>query len=102
MQIRATLNTPAHVYLVLIDSQGKAVPLYPWNPGTRIDTTRFLPLPSVPPTATAGSPPGSDKGWSLDRNDGLETVLLLARRTPLEVDLAPLLANVPPTRLRHA
>jgi hypothetical protein len=42
-----------------------------------------------------------DKGWRLDEKPGLETVLLLARRTPLETDLGPLLTGLPAARLRH-
>src|SRR5262249_22173894 len=43
-----------------------------------------------------------DAEWPLDDRDGLETVLLLARRTPLprEVDLGELIGAPPPAQLR--
>jgi hypothetical protein len=45
---------------------------------------------------------GRSKGWKLDKQDGLETVLLLARRTPLprDVDLGRLIGQLPPTPVR--
>ena len=103
MQIQARLNAPAYLYLVLIDSQGNAVPLSPWNAGSRLTARTFFPLPGeLQPVAEVRSPPEDGRGWRLDKNAGLETVLLLARRTPLETDLGPLLAGLPPAKLRHA
>lgn len=102
VQIRAKLNTPAYVYLVLIDSQGQAVPLAPWNPTNKLAVKHFLPLPAnLQPTTEISSPPNTAMGWPLNHKDGLETILLLARRTPLDIDLGPLLANMPAVRLRN-
>ena len=33
LRIEARLNRPAYVYVVWIDSQGRASPVYPWTPG---------------------------------------------------------------------
>ena len=48
------------------------------------------------------SPPEADRGWPVNGPSGLETALLLVRRTPLplETDLAALIGQVKPLRLR--
>jgi hypothetical protein len=42
-------------------------------------------------------------GWKFGKRGGVETVLLLARRTPLDasVKLGPLLGSIPPPKLRN-
>jgi serine/threonine protein kinase len=105
VQVEARLNQPAYAYLLWLDGQGKVSPLYPWN-DTKIVHGLDTPPPERPPQAGVYSPttgPGAGKkGWPLDDRDGLETVLLLARRTPLpsEVKLSQLVGQLPPTRLR--
>jgi hypothetical protein len=49
------------------------------------------------------SPVNIGSGWVFDRHGGLETVLLLARRTPPEGDLrlGDLLAGMPPAPVRE-
>lgn len=79
---------PAHVYLLWIDSAGKAFPLYPWNRGTSLDITDLTVLPPcVPPQREVSSPAQWNRGWEMEGPSGLETILLLARRTPLPEDV---------------
>jgi hypothetical protein len=94
--VEARLNQPGHVYLVLLTSQGKAVPLYPWN-AHEIVQPKLVSPPEQPARKVVHSPTAEHGDWILDRHDGLETVLLLARKTPLpdDVDLAGLLGPVP-------
>jgi serine/threonine-protein kinase len=105
--LEARLNQPAHVYLLWLDGQGSVSPLYPWN-DVRIDHELAARPPERPQQQVVYSPTSSNpgdgpKGWKLDDQDGLETVLLLARRTPLpaDVNLADLIGELPPTPLRH-
>jgi hypothetical protein len=101
----ARLNQPAYVYLLWLDGQGETSPLYPWNDAL-IEHDLTARPPERPPQQVVYSPTGGPgdrpKGWPLDNHDGLETVLLLARRTPLpaDVNLAKLVGRLPPTRLR--
>jgi serine/threonine-protein kinase len=98
--VEARLNQPAYVYLVWLDGQGSASPLYPWN-DLRIEQGLAARPAERPPQQVVYSP--TTKGWELDAMDGLETVLLLARRTPLppDLNLADLIGQLPPTPLRH-
>jgi serine/threonine-protein kinase len=105
--VEARLNEPAYVYLLWLDGQGDVSPLYPWN-DLSIDHDLAARPPEAPPQQVVYSPTVSKrgdaaKGWKLDAQDGLETVLLLARRTPLsaEVHLADLIGRLPPAPLRH-
>jgi tRNA A-37 threonylcarbamoyl transferase component Bud32 len=101
----ARLNQRGYVYLLWLDGQGRATPLYPWN-DLLIEHDLTARPPERPPqqivTSPMGSPDDRPKGWPLDDHDGLETVLLLARRTPLpaDVDLAGIVGRLPPTPLR--
>jgi serine/threonine protein kinase len=103
VRLEAELNQPAYVYLLWLDGQGVVTPLYPWN-DVKIVNSLNTPPPQRPPQERVHSPPiGSNKGWPLDEHSGLETVLLLARRTalPAEVKLAQVIGKVAPARLRH-
>src|SRR5262249_36584151 len=78
-QITARLNRPAYVYLIWIDSTGAAQPVYPWQPG---DWTR---CPAEEPVAHLLLPhPDASYGtWPLHGPAGVDTLVLLARDTPL-------------------
>jgi serine/threonine protein kinase len=101
--IEARVSEPAYVYLLWLDSQGNVVPLYPWNlDKVKLDLTS--PPPPQQPQVVVQSPidPNGeeDRGWRLDKHEGLETVLLLARRTPLPdpIQLATVIGDrLPPT-----
>jgi hypothetical protein len=101
LRLEARLSQPAYVYLVWLDSEGHATPLYPWNEVARIvHKTLAAPPPERPAQSALQSPSVADKGWRVGGKSGLDTILLLARRTPLpaEVSLGELFAALPPTR----
>jgi serine/threonine protein kinase len=78
IHIEAKLNQRAYVYLLWLDGQGKITPLYPWI------EQDFSKLPAeVPVASELHDPPELDKGWPVEGPSGLETILMLARRTPL-------------------
>jgi hypothetical protein len=80
LQIAARLNRPAYLYLVWITSEGAAQPLYPWRPG------RWEPCPAADTVASLVLPPpapGRPRTWSIDTPGGVETLVLMARVTPL-------------------
>ena len=92
LRVKVDLNRPAYVYLVWIDSQGKAAPVYPWTPG------KWLPLPSRQTREQRVNLPSAiDEGWPIKGPAGMETLLLLARDEPLPsgFDVAKELADLP-------
>jgi hypothetical protein len=102
MSLQVELNQPAFAYLVWLDSDGKAVPLYPWNH----DTLQVRDVNEPPPARKAATViynPPIGGGWKFGPTAGLETVLLLVRRTHLEpgARLGDVLRAVPPPGLRH-
>jgi serine/threonine protein kinase len=78
LRIEAKLNRRAYVYLVWIDGQGQASPLYPWKPGDW--TSRRGP---ESPVDHLSLPPEADEYWPVRGPGGVETLLLLAREEPL-------------------
>jgi hypothetical protein len=103
VHITAKLNQPAYVYLLLLDSRGELTPLYPWN-GLELEVHDLdRPPPARPPLrevhspTVEGAPDDESKGWPLDDKDGLETIVLLARRTPLPagVKLGAVIGKMP-------
>lgn len=106
-RVEVRLNQPAYIYLLWLDTQGEVTPLYPWN-AVKIENDLTLLPPEKQPVASIISPTAADsrddsQGWPIDDQSGLETVLLLARRTPLpaSVKLTELVGPPSPTRLRH-
>jgi hypothetical protein len=75
LRIEAEVDRPAYLYLVYLDCQGKATPLYPWQGGWQ---KRGPEAPrerlSVPESGAAPLDPGPS---------GVESILLLARAEPL-------------------
>jgi hypothetical protein len=109
VHVTAKLNQPAHVYLLLLDSQGELTPLYPWNT-LALDVHDLnrpppvrSPAPVVHSPTVEGAPDDESKGWPLDDKDGLETIVLLARRTrlPPEVKLGTIIGRMPRVPLRN-
>jgi hypothetical protein len=97
------LNEPAHVYLVWLDSEGGATPLHPWNPGGDIKVENVAVPPPVMDACSELSAPlplddGRPSGYPMEGKSGLETILLLARRTPLpeNVNLTARLGKLTP------
>src|SRR5262249_55345595 len=100
VHVEARLNQPAYVYLVWLESQGEVTPLYPWNDDEIVRAVTVAP-PLRRPARIVHSPARVTKGWPADDKEGLETVLLLARRTPLPADrrLVKLIGEVPSSKL---
>ena len=91
LTLEVRLNQPAFVYLLWLDSEGGITPLHPWNPGGDIEVERL----TAPPRTTACQvlhaprplPNGVPSGYKMEGRSGLETLLLLARRTPVPMDV---------------
>jgi hypothetical protein len=75
MRIEAELNRPAYLYVIWLDSVGKATPMYPWRDGNWHD--RPADERAVKRLAL---PPGEGEAAPLDPSpSGVESILLLAR-----------------------
>jgi hypothetical protein len=74
-RIAATADRAAYLYLFWIDTEGQAVPVYPWQPGrwgTRPAEERRVAELELPPTAA--------KGYTISgARPGMETLILVAR-----------------------
>jgi serine/threonine protein kinase len=97
IQLRVHLNQPAYIYILWIDAEGHVQPVYPWHKGDwqqRPAQEKLLQELHWPQLANRWMP--IDAGPA-----GTETVILLARPTPLpaEVDLSGLLGELPPQPL---
>jgi aminoglycoside phosphotransferase (APT) family kinase protein len=97
VHVEARLSRPAYVYLVWIGGDGKVQPLYPWDPEAGFARTE-----SQQPRQVLHSPSERDRGWVVEGPSGVESVLLLARATPLpaDVDLEKLIGKLPATPLK--
>jgi hypothetical protein len=97
MSLQAQLEQPAFVYFVWLDSEGQALPLYPWNT-TTLEVKDIHLAPPVRIAAKLVDSPLLGGGWMFGKKGGMETVLLLARRTALPegIKLAALLDPLPP------
>jgi hypothetical protein len=91
--IEAELNRPAYAYVLWIDTEGKVLPVHPWRPGhwedrpaddERVQRLRRPEALDHYYTIKSGTP-------------GMETLVLLARETPLprDVDLQTELGELP-------
>jgi hypothetical protein len=101
MSVEVHFNQPAFTYLIWLDCTGRAVPLYPWN----YDSIEVEDLNQPPPARRPSRVvinPTLGTGWRFGQRGGLETVLLLARRTPLSEDtrLGSLLGTLPTAKMR--
>ncbi|MEJ7595088.1 MAG: serine/threonine-protein kinase [Planctomycetaceae bacterium] len=99
VRFEVDLNQPAYVYLLWVSPDGSVVPLYPW------DAEHFTGW-EAPKVAGSGRaidhvtiPTSPNRGFEAVEPLGLQTVVLLARRQPLDerVDLAQLLDGLPTT-----
>src|SRR5262249_47437187 len=98
IRIEAELDRPAYLYVIWIDSEGIAPPVYPWRPGHWEDSpTQEQPTPrlSLPRTVSNRYPISAAE-------PGMETLVLLVRESPWprEVDLRPLLAGLPQPQMQ--
>jgi tRNA A-37 threonylcarbamoyl transferase component Bud32 len=99
VHLHAKLNRPACVYLIWIDSEGKTIPLYPWD-SDRSEALWDAPLlkEAAKPTEVIDCPRASNRGFTAVGAQGMQHVVLLARSTPLDSPgktLQSLLANLP-------
>ena len=101
MYLEVQLDKPAFVYLVWIDSSGRVNPLYPWN-NEKIEVTDLNQVPPVRSATNRIFSPMLGRDWQFGDLSGMETVLLLVRRTVLPEDsnLGDILKDlpVPPVR----
>lgn len=96
VRVEAEVNPPAYLYIVWIDTAGKALPLYPWDPRWN--------WPAAEKPVDRLSLPSSGKNWPISAGKpGMETVLLLARQSPWprDVNLGALLADLPQPEMQH-
>jgi serine/threonine protein kinase len=102
VHLETQLNQPAYAYLLWVDGEGAVNALYPWNEDKIVlDVT--APAPDRGAGPVVHSPKQYTRGWRIEGKSGLETVLLLARKTPLprEVKLATVIGQLPPAPLRN-
>jgi hypothetical protein len=97
VRLEGKFNQPAYAYFLWLDGQGKVYSLDPWGDHDFHDRPARERC-----AAMIESPERIDKGHELSGRPGLETVLMLGRRTPLpaETDLAGIAGTLPPTALR--
>jgi predicted Ser/Thr protein kinase len=98
VHLEARLNQSAHSYLLWVDGQGKASLLYPRQDG------KYGSSPTGGSAReTVHSPEALDEGLTMKGPGGLETALLVVRRTPLPqgVDLVESIGVLPPSPLRN-
>ncbi|MGO9601601.1 MAG: protein kinase domain-containing protein [Isosphaeraceae bacterium] len=98
VHLEAKLNQPAYPYLLYLDGQGHISLLYPRQDG------KFGSSPAGDlPREKVHSPEALDDGLKMQGPGGLETALLLVRRTPLppNTDLAASIGPLPPSPLRN-
>jgi tRNA A-37 threonylcarbamoyl transferase component Bud32 len=97
VRMNVDLNRPAYVYIVWRDAAGSWSPVYPWHQGDWNGQSAHIIA-----HANLGLPEESGAGWPIRvPRAGMETLVLLARATPLPVDvpLDVLLGELPPTPL---
>jgi hypothetical protein len=97
IRITARIQPAAYLYLFWIDEEGSAAPVYPWKPGkwgTRPANEKPVTALDLPEQLT--------KGFTITAGrEGMETLILLARDTPLALDdddLKRRLRGLPPQR----
>lgn len=92
LRVEMELNRPAYIYVVWLDTEGHATPLFPWSdedwqkrPPEQPRTRLHLPEADGKAAPIGGGPPG------------IESLLMLVRDTPLpsDVDLKAVFAGLP-------
>lgn len=97
IRIQARLNRPAFMYLLWLDCQAEVLPIFPWRAGKWNDISA-----DQQTRMTLALPQTQNEAWTMDNGPGgMETLLLLARSTPLphDVDLKNLSRDVPAARV---
>ncbi|MHB8954101.1 MAG: serine/threonine protein kinase [Pirellulaceae bacterium] len=97
VRLAVELSRPAYAYVVWLDVAGLPAPVYPWRQGD----WENLPASTAAEEVLA-LPEETNAGWPVHvPRSGMETLLLLVRRTPLpaEINLRNTLANLPVTSI---
>jgi hypothetical protein len=107
IRIEVRMNRPAYLYLIWIDTNGAAIPVYPWDPVQWKREYWTLRRPNVEHPVDSLSLPdtkGNDYGWTVETGIGFETLVLLARDKPLpkDVSLGNLFSGLPAQNVRNA
>ncbi len=97
LRVEASVRPAAFLYVVAIDEDGQASPVYPWQPG------RWGTRPAEERRVTEVSLPlNQANGWTISgANGGMISLVMLARNTRLDQSddvLRHLLDGVPPQR----
>ncbi len=85
IRVEAELSRPAYAYLLYHDGSGKTYALYPWNPDGKFRVGLAEPPPSEEAVREAMSP-RPNAGYPVRDASSLDTVILIANRTPLTQD----------------
>jgi predicted Ser/Thr protein kinase len=100
IRVEARVNRRAYLYVVWIDAEGKALPVYPWSLGHWEERPA-----DEKPVDHLSLPANPTESWPVESaTAGMETLLLLAREEPLPrtVDLQGLLSGLPPQTMQSA
>jgi serine/threonine protein kinase len=81
IRVEARTNRQAYLYVIWIDTNGLAKPVYPWKPGQW--DAEYEPQKA---TAKLSLPGQIDGGWPIEGGPGMETLVLLGRDQPLPAD----------------
>jgi tRNA A-37 threonylcarbamoyl transferase component Bud32 len=102
VQLQVSLSHPGYAYLIWIDSDGTADPIYPWDFG---HSKELWAAPRVPgseePASFIPAPRERGSGFVAGGKPGMQHVVLLARTTPLKnaEQLQAALSGLPPSPL---
>jgi serine/threonine protein kinase len=101
-RIQARVEPAAYLYLFWIDTEGQALPLYPWKPPARGEGGWHTRPAKEEPRAELELPKGATSGYTISgREEGMQTLLLLARPSPLpaeDEEVQRWFAGLPPQR----
>ena len=91
VRVEAKLSQPAYAYLFWVDTEGEAIPLYPWR------DFDWANRPSEQPVSEFSWPAETLTFHPLEGSAGTETICLVTRDQPLpkNVDLAKVLGGLP-------
>jgi serine/threonine protein kinase len=97
--VEVELNRPAYPYVIWINTEGEALPIYPWKPGI------WGERPAGEGPLERLRRPDAPIFWGLKKGrPGMETLLLLVREEPwpADVDLRGLLAGLPKQAMQNS
>jgi len=103
MSLQVILDEPGFSYLVWINCEGKAAPLYPWNT-KELEVKDLHQFPPLRQASRVVYSPLLGGGWTFSERGGMETVLLMARSTPLPegTNVGELIGEPPTVALRDS